>query len=268
MKRFLFALILFFFLSPNYWGQTFLGKRFFAEIGVTYRPNLLNVTQWSDQHFVKWNPFPPSFQAGVGLAISPRISMRFGASVQQHQISGVIFQDDYLFDTINQLYIDTIYFDSKSVDFSFELRYYQEYAPIGRYFSAHGSLVNTHTTLLPVTSYWNVTPATFYHVNDRLNETKVTYNSIKLGVGFGRTQLLARNIFLDVGFKTSFVFVNQFISDEEFATLIESTKTPFYKTGYSIDYTDSGSRTLKSGAWRNLQNSYLLEVYFNLGLSL
>lgn len=249
-------------------GQTFLGKRLSVDAGTSFRPNLMSIVNFNENHFRQWSVLPPGFQLGIGFTPTSRINVRLEAGMNKPQITGVKFQSEYLFDTINQKYIDSFYFNSNTIDFSLNLRFYQEYAPIGRYFSMHGGINKTTTTIVPTTSYWNVTPNTTYYANDKHVSSTVEYSSLKFGLGFGRTQLITRHVYLDFGCRSSLILIQRCLEDEEYTDLLGKVNTPFYKEGYSIDYSGGGNRVFTSGARRSLQNAYLLEIYLNIGFSL
>lgn len=266
LKLFTCIVSLFFILEAQ--SQTFLGKKFNVDLGTTAMPNLLSPIFENENYFSKWSVFPTSLQIGVGYAANSRFNFRAEYAMHRPQIAGVRFFETFEYDGINQQYVDSFYFSSTNKDINFCVRIYQDFAPIGRYFTLFGGISLVKTRITPVTNYWNVTSNTSYFSNDRHAGIEVVNNTFRLGMGYGRTQLLTRSLYLDFGFRASLSFANKLLSEEEYNQIIAIANTPNYKQGYSLDYTPENSKIFSNGMRKNMLNTYLFEVYINFGLSL
>jgi hypothetical protein len=248
-------------------SQTFLGKNVIADIGTTLRPSLLTPLFSNENYFSQWSVFPSSIDFGFGYTPSSRFNFRLEYGIHKPQITGIRFQKEYLFDTINQQFIDSFYLSSNIRDLNFCFRIYQDYAPIGRYFTLFGGWSSVQTRIISSSSYWNITPETYYYESNRLPSIIVKNNAFRAGVGYGRTQLITRYLFLDFGFKASLTYSGRLLSDDEFNLIVGIAETPEFKNGYALEYSSDHSKRFSNGMRKSLLNSYFIEFYMNFGLS-
>lgn len=248
-------------------AQTFLGKRIGIDVGSSIMPNVLNPILSNENYFNQWSIFPGGLKLGVNYAVSSRFNFRFEYARHRPQIAGIRKIENYEFEGINQQFVDSFYFSSRNTDINFAVRIYQDFAPVGRYFQMFGGWSKITTMVTPVTSYWNVTATNKYKQLDRHEGLEVTNNAFRAGIGYGRTQMLLRWLYVDFGFKTSLTFADRLFSTDEFDVLIDRANSPDYKTGLAIEYSNDDIRTFSNGLRKNLLNSYLFEIYVNFGLN-
>ncbi|MFT6499895.1 MAG: hypothetical protein ACJASQ_000002 [Crocinitomicaceae bacterium] len=249
-------------------SQTFLGKRLTVDVGTAVMPNLLTPIFGNDNYFSQWTVFPSTIQAGIGYTPSSRMNLRLELALHKPQIAGIRFHNEYLFDTINQQYIDSFYLSSSNRDLNFCWRIYQDFAPIGRYFTLFGGWSSVQTKIIPSTSYWNVTPNTSFYANDRHETIVVNNNAFRVGMGYGRTQLITRRLYLDFGFRASLTIADKLLSQDEFDAIVTTVNLPDYKDGFALEYDEIHSAKFSNGMRKNLLNTYFFEIYMNFGLSL
>lgn len=248
----------------------YFGNRIVLSAGTSFAPPLLNIrnrlrnTQHGNDLRIEseWAALPPEARLGLDITLSKKVQFSLSGAwrgLQNTNIYSSVQNDD---DPVSMFtYIDSFELKNNTLDLTASFKFFAKNAraPIGTYFELGGGISHVTSDVFPTYSiqeYNWVTKVETLH-SDKRKPGVYTSNDYHIQLGVGCTQMLTRRLLIDYGARSSFI-----IGTYNFGPAYDAYEEPTYT------YQDYFPDLIKFTQTTNLQSSYVLEIYLNLGFSL
>lgn len=245
--------------------QTYLGKRFNASVGTSFNlPMRLNDNiQGSRNRVIEIATFPPEIEVNTSVALNSRLSIGLrssfrGVSDTYIDFEGTLEEEAFLEYRVHDFLLRTNVFE-----LGVELKYFSEYAPIGKYLSIGGMYSIGRGVVYPTLTHTR-SNVSFNDVEEphtqiiKLEPWSVNRNFFGISLGTGVVQQITKVFVLDYGVKA-----NLYLGKIQFNLNYDVTlDDPNY------DYENNLSDVMEYMMLGALRSSYLIEFYLQFGILL
>lgn len=249
-------------------GQTPIGKPISIGIGSSFNPPAMDFIRNNSKvdHFIDETIFPTRAEICLGIKTGRKSRINITAGYGGLPNSGYAITDERSDFANYYTHIDSFKLRNNSINIGLELNLYQEFNPIGKYFSvgAGYSLIRTK-----VYGVINRKRESFYSINSNdVNLFNDTYHLepwnqntgvIQINFGFGNTSVITNRISIDYGIKHFFFFGLGGLETKNYDSFSDPS---------TYDYQNSASHITKRLQLGTIQNSNLFHLYLRLHYAL
>lgn len=266
MKRIILAGIICMFCSGLF-GQTFLGKKYYVNIGTAISPTIGFMKNYADDARFKtdYTVFPSKIELECGVAANQTTSFSFSAFFRglpnsQYTIEKESYNNN---EYVKYAYDDQYRLGTNMLNIGLNLKLHTEYAPFGPYVKFGVGYNRAWSTVYPTLNtvnyvyygdYYNQ-PSTFSEYR-KLAPWKETSQFVNISLGLGKAQLITKNWYVDYGFQLG-IFLNFY-----------NPGTGKYDPNASPEALKKSTRLLtQKVAAANALSSNLFQLYVKFGFS-
>lgn len=247
-------------------AQTYLGKRFFLNVGSSFSPSFSFAANGRDSIHIDYESsvFPPEVELEIGAAVSSRLSISATAAYRGLKNSEINMEtssgNPY---SVYIMYADTFRIRTNSFNYGMNLKWHKDYAPMGTYFLLGLNYTQTNATIYPTLvkdESHTVNAQNTYQLTEtyRLDPIKTKENFMGLSLGMGKSELLTRSLYIDYGAKFN-IYFGSLKLDYDYIPKAEINND---------DFMDQLAPLVRGTIFRNLQTTNLIEIYVKFGLVL